>query len=592
MASPPKHTAKVRKLRSQALDLLADQKFEKALNCFCRLIELEPGEGEWLRRASDCHWRLKNDQDRLEYAFRAAEAYAESGLILKGIAMCKVVLSLEPKHQATSALMESLFERKPLQRVGRQPNARQNARAPKQPGSPSPTKLSGRKKPPASSSVDPLRARKARARLAAAAALREIRARRAAMEADLLEPIGPGSSSDPAPPPSTSEPLRQDLVTQSEIATPIAFASTIRAEPQASLGSAPALESMPLSQRILAVKNPSSTPPLRAVYSLTLDQIPQADLRSPRVPRLNEETTAAPQDSAVLPEMAEPAALMSHNEPANNWGQCPAEAALVQTPLLNRLSRDVLHDLLERLDLVELLPHQTLFREGAQADAMYVVVEGEVIVSKELPQNRHLELARLDEGEFFGEIGLLSDQPRQASVSASQYCRLLCLDRRIVSDLIEQHPTFLSLLLQFLRERLVESLMLTSPLFAPFGEAHRRQLIEQFEFLEVEADCALVEKGQIPIGFYILLAGQAFLHNRNHIVRLGPGDTFGGNSLVAGCTSEISVRTVTKSYALCLPADTFREVILTHPTVLEYVSNQAPAEGEEPGSFEEHVTFF
>src|SRR5690606_7574062 len=51
------------------------------------------------RRAADCCWHIKDAERRLEYALRAARAYAASGLTQKAIAMTRVALSLDATNR-------------------------------------------------------------------------------------------------------------------------------------------------------------------------------------------------------------------------------------------------------------------------------------------------------------------------------------------------------------------------------------------------------------------------------------------------------------------------------------------------------------
>ena len=72
-----------------------------------------------------------------------------------------------------------------------------------------------------------------------------------------------------------------------------------------------------------------------------------------------------------------------------------------------------------------------IFRRGDPADAMYFIAAG--VVEVDLKP----EPLRLREGDFFGEIALLRDAPRMATVRTITQCRLLVLDRRDFEDLLE-----------------------------------------------------------------------------------------------------------------------------------------------------------
>jgi voltage-gated potassium channel len=76
---------------------------------------------------------------------------------------------------------------------------------------------------------------------------------------------------------------------------------------------------------------------------------------------------------------------------------------------------------------------QAIVRRGEPADAMFFLMDGAVEVEIEPP-------VRLSKGQFFGEVGLLLDTTRNATVSALTECRLLVLDRADFIRLMTQHP--------------------------------------------------------------------------------------------------------------------------------------------------------
>ncbi len=65
---------------------------------------------------------------------------------------------------------------------------------------------------------------------------------------------------------------------------------------------------------------------------------------------------------------------------------------------------------------------QTLFLQGDEADGMYLVKEGEVRITRRLPGDAVIELARLGRGAVIGEMGLLDRGRRSASAVATQTC--------------------------------------------------------------------------------------------------------------------------------------------------------------------------
>ena len=67
---------------------------------------------------------------------------------------------------------------------------------------------------------------------------------------------------------------------------------------------------------------------------------------------------------------------------------------------------------------------------GDQTDALYIILSGRFKVMMSDAEGKEVILAILSGGEFFGEMGLVDDAPRSASVVAIEPCELLVLTRR------------------------------------------------------------------------------------------------------------------------------------------------------------------
>jgi CRP-like cAMP-binding protein len=265
-----------------------------------------------------------------------------------------------------------------------------------------------------------------------------------------------------------------------------------------------------------------------------------------------------------------------------------------QTPLFSALDERALRALVEKVELRRFRPGERIIREGEEGESLFVIVEGEVIVYHEAPR---LVLTRLFEGEFFGEIALLTHHPRSATVEAQDDVTLLELSRQVMGDLIEEHPEVLKVLLRFFRDRLVDSLTRTSELFAPFAHEERRELVARFSFLEVDDGTVLIRLGQEVDGLYILLAGRLGVARESGAdSELGPGSVAGETALLTASPALATISARGKCWLLKLDRRTFREVIMTHPHVLACLTElvdrrraQAEAVVIEAIPYDEHV---
>ncbi len=61
---------------------------------------------------------------------------------------------------------------------------------------------------------------------------------------------------------------------------------------------------------------------------------------------------------------------------------------------------------------------EVIFKQGYPSEHAYVILRGQVEVYREMPDGTQEHLATLDEGQMFGEYGVLDEAPRSASVRA------------------------------------------------------------------------------------------------------------------------------------------------------------------------------
>jgi len=79
---------------------------------------------------------------------------------------------------------------------------------------------------------------------------------------------------------------------------------------------------------------------------------------------------------------------------------------------------------------------ERLIRKGDQADSMYFIVSGEV----EVDQENGAPHSRLAAGDFFGEIALIAERERTATVDAVTPCKLLVLHKDDFEGFMDAHP--------------------------------------------------------------------------------------------------------------------------------------------------------
>src|SRR5262249_48767233 len=225
------------------------------------------------------------------------------------------------------------------------------------------------------------------------------------------------------------------------------------------------------------------------------------------------------------------------------------------------LEVDQLRHLIERVEVREVEPGETIVREGERGGSLFVIVYGEVAVLLNGPPKKLM--ARLQEGSFFGELAVLTDFPRSATVVAETQTRLLEISRELIAEIVANSPEVLRMMLRFFRDRLLDRLLGTSKLFASFTTDEARRLAQRFKFLELDPGTRVVREGERAPGLFLLLCGQVqVVRGRRQIAALGPGDVFGEMSLLTRAAAGASIETATKCWALALPREEFQEIVL------------------------------
>lgn len=118
-------------------------------------------------------------------------------------------------------------------------------------------------------------------------------------------------------------------------------------------------------------------------------------------------------------------------------------------PLFAGCSKAELHQLVSITDELDLPEGATLIREDERGREFLVVVDGTVKVTQ-----KGRTVNELGPGSWVGEISLIADVPRTATVVATSPVRLLVITDRAFQQLIRQAPSIASKVLQSVGERL------------------------------------------------------------------------------------------------------------------------------------------
>jgi CRP-like cAMP-binding protein len=610
--------ADIRKLKDQAAEHALKGRYDRAAELLSVVVAADPRDLGTKQKLGDALKRAGDRADALRIYRDVATGYAGKGELIKAIAVCKVILEIDPRHQETQAALADLYARRrlePTRAVGSTPGAGLEtcAPAPRDAGT----------VPPGSDATMEIEL------LAGGGADEE-----EDPPADWLETSAPRVVVPPppptpqraaeTPPPIRSEDLPPELARSDEGTTELSIADELEPLDDAELEEVAA----PLAAAFLGATGPSPQPPAVATPGppATAAAAPPAedapgDELSDEPIAIEVEPDAAP--APALPEDDEPleaelpAVAARSPEPADAPAEAPPVAAaqppaaatvappsrpvepprdgapaaavhggsaepavpaLPHVPLFSDLSREAFVALARRLRLRSARAGAEVLRAGDRGQSLFVVAAGRLRVEREGAEGR-VVLGHVGDGEFFGEMALLSGEPRMASVVAETDCELLEIQAGVLAELCRAHRSVALSLTRFYRRRLLANVMSTSPVFRPFSPEDRSALVRRFRTREVAPGEVLVQEGKRSEGLFVVLSGRFDVvrgaPRPTRIAGLREGDLFGEISCLRRQPAAASVVARRRGIALRLPREEFAEVASSYPQVLELVSGLA-----------------
>jgi len=259
------------------------------------------------------------------------------------------------------------------------------------------------------------------------------------------------------------------------------------------------------------------------------------------------------------------------------WGAAlaaeQAKSPLPYVPLLSALTAEEFVDFFGALAIQVAAPDELIIEQGSLGDAMFVVAEGEVSVSRK-DGGVYVELARLAPGAFFGEMALVSSAPRAADVLAASHVVLLRADKSAMDELSSRAPKIGDLLVAFCHARMLENLMRISPVLTPVPALRRPDVIARFDTDYREAGETIIEEGAEGRGLYLVVSGRVRVLKRDgadvvQVAALDPGDLFGEISLLMQKPSTATVVAEQGTALLYLSRSEFLEATRDFPELLK-----------------------
>ncbi|KAI7800103.1 putative cGMP-dependent protein kinase 1, partial [Triplophysa rosa] len=244
--------------------------------------------------------------------------------------------------------------------------------------------------------------------------------------------------------------------------------------------------------------------------------------------------------------------------PANRVQKSASESAQIikaisRNDFLRRLDEEQINMMVELMTVLDCAPGDDIITEGTEGDSMYIVADGELRV---LQAGR--DLRTLTSGDVFGELAILYNCKRTASVQAVTAVKLWCIERQTYRSIMTNKS-------KKKREQLMGFLKTAQTLKA-LNNVQLSKIIDCMEEVKFHDNEVIVREGTEGNSFYIILKGEVSVTKKvngqqKSIRKMGEGEHFGELALIREILRTATCTAVGTVTCLSIDKEVFEETI-------------------------------
>lgn len=247
---------------------------------------------------------------------------------------------------------------------------------------------------------------------------------------------------------------------------------------------------------------------------------------------------------------------------------------LKRVPLLVNLDDEELDRVAHSLKTERFSAGEMVIRQGEPGEKFYIIERGRVSVWKTGEEGVEVRQARLGPGQYFGEIALVTNAPRNATIRAETPLVLLSLDRADFDRLVRG---YVSLAEQVNTSVRYSWLLRGMPIFDELSSDELDMLVVRLQPETFQAGEVIFREGDPGDKFYIIESGQVRVTQivdgaEIELSRRGPGEYIGEIALIQDRPRTATITAVTETNLLSLEAGYFHELLTGHLQIGQAIS--------------------
>lgn len=235
--------------------------------------------------------------------------------------------------------------------------------------------------------------------------------------------------------------------------------------------------------------------------------------------------------------------------------------------------------LIEHTEFYEVSPQTFIFQEGSFGEHLFLLLKGQIRTSThialDVDRQAAVPLEELREGDFFGEMSVLSMNAHLFAAQALTPALLALVPQFIVQELTATQESFRAVITQAYTRRAVQTLLRRIPMLR-FCEEEITRLTPKTTLRTFAAGAIIFEEEEPADSLYVVHQGLVKLSKRDSgkqkiLSYLVEGDCFGETGVLTGQQRSASAIAMSKTELLVIPGAEFRALINTNPLAMNEV---------------------
>ena len=238
---------------------------------------------------------------------------------------------------------------------------------------------------------------------------------------------------------------------------------------------------------------------------------------------------------------------------------------LDQIPFFEELDYPLREKVAYEALLLQFQPGKEVCHQGDYEETFYLLLSGEVDVTTETQDHKAILLATLKRGDFFGEMGPLSGQPRTATITARERAVVLQLSKTLFLNLLRHSPATKRKIDQKYIERSLRTHLRQVALFSSLPEAALEELTNLVELVSFSKGDVIIWEGDDGDCLYLIRSGfvkvsKGQLDHEKILTYLREGSYFGEMALVREEKRNANVVAMTDVEAVRIGKGEFQQI--------------------------------